>query len=204
MKKNQLLSEKPISICFASAGTSSQFNTFVHKYTGNDPDNLVPQAILRRNELRLKEASVEALKRTMQAKIQKEQQEHEQDQMRQKLAKVESFRRSIKVETETNCGPVLEIKGSLIKIYSPVENYGTEHWIKKGLLFPAEYGCKLSSMKDLMSNHYFIQDVARANNVKNSIRFSSQSTPTQIRMIRDYVEKTQSDQLLTQRIYLID
>jgi len=56
--------------------------------------------------------------------------------------KLAQFRSSIKLETETNCGPVLEMKGGLAKVYAPVANYGNEHWIKKDQLFPAGQACR--------------------------------------------------------------
>lgn len=145
---------------FASAKMSSQFDAFVRKYSGNDPENLVPQAIMRRDELSLREAEerkrreteeaawreaqakAEAARRETQAKAEEERRQYEQDQRRQRMAKVESFRRVIRVETETNCGPVLEIRGALVKVYSPVANYGNEHWIRKEQVFPPAYGCR--------------------------------------------------------------
>lgn len=134
---------------FTSAKTSIQLDAFARKYSGNDPENLVSQAIMRRDELSLREAeerkrreTEEAARREAQVKAEEEQRQYEQDQRRQRMAKVESFRRVIKVETETNCGPVLEIKGALVKIYSPVANYGNEHWIRKEQLFPPDYRCR--------------------------------------------------------------
>lgn len=134
---------------FASAKTSAQFDAFIHRYSNDDPENLVPRAIMRRDELSLRETeerrrreTEEATRREAQAKAEEELRKYEQDQRRQRMAKVGSFRRAIKVETETNCGPVLEIKGALVKIYSPVANYGNEHWIRKEQVFPPAYGCR--------------------------------------------------------------
>ncbi|MCK6413273.1 MAG: hypothetical protein L6Q55_12720 [Azonexus sp.] len=134
---------------FSSAKTSAHFDTFVRKYSDNDPENLVPQAIARRDELSKTEAeeirrreTEASLRREAQARAEDERRLYEQEQQRQRIAQVEAFRRTIKIETETNCGPVLEIKGALVKIYSPVANYGNEHWVRKSQLFPTQYGCR--------------------------------------------------------------
>jgi hypothetical protein len=76
------------------------------------------------------------------ARRQEEQRRNEQEQRRQRIAEADAFRRAIKPETETNCGPALEIKGSLVKVYFPVANYGNEHWIRRDQLFPPKYGCR--------------------------------------------------------------
>jgi hypothetical protein len=115
---------------FVSATTLDQLNEFINKYSGHDPENLIPNAIKRRDELHSREMAEDKKRRL-----------REEKQMRQKMARVASFRQTLKVETETNCGPVVEIKGNLVKIYSPVANYGNEHWLKKDELFPSDYGC---------------------------------------------------------------
>lgn len=52
------------------------------------------------------------------------------------------FRSNLQVGTETNCGPILETRGDLLKIYVPVANFGSEHWIRKGNVFPPGMGCR--------------------------------------------------------------
>lgn len=51
------------------------------------------------------------------------------------------FRTGIKVESETNCGPVIEVRGNLVKVYSVVKDYGNEHWIKRNELYPVGQAC---------------------------------------------------------------
>lgn len=55
--------------------------------------------------------------------------------------RVASFRRGIKVETKTNCGPVIDKKGSLIKVYAALPNFGSEHWLERDQLYPPDYSC---------------------------------------------------------------
>lgn len=54
---------------------------------------------------------------------------------------VNAFRATLKVESETNCGPVIAIRGNLIQVTTPVQGYGNEHWIRRNELFPRGYGC---------------------------------------------------------------
>ena len=51
------------------------------------------------------------------------------------------FRRSIKIGDKSNCGPVIEIRQKLAKVYRPVENYGSEHWLEIDTLFPEGSTC---------------------------------------------------------------
>lgn len=55
--------------------------------------------------------------------------------------RVTVFRVSIKIETETNCGPVIGVRGNLVQVSSPVAGYGNEHWVRRNELFPSGYGC---------------------------------------------------------------
>lgn len=55
------------------------------------------------------------------------------------------FRAGLKVEFETNCGPVIEVRGSLVKIYSAVKDYGNEHWIRRNELYPTGNDCWFSN-----------------------------------------------------------
>jgi hypothetical protein len=52
------------------------------------------------------------------------------------------FRKNLGMGSETNCGPILEIKGDLLKIYAPIANFGNEHWIRKSQIFPPDTGCR--------------------------------------------------------------
>lgn len=97
---------------------------------------------IKAHEKLLKEQAVAAEKQRHDDEVYRR---HEAAQRMQAVEKVNerlnAFRRSIRVETETNCGPVLEIRGALIKIYSPIRNYGNEHWIRKEQIFPPSYDC---------------------------------------------------------------
>jgi hypothetical protein len=56
-------------------------------------------------------------------------------------SKSEEMRKTIKTGTQTNCGPVIEIRGNLAKTYFPVQGYGNEHWLEVKSLFTPNAGC---------------------------------------------------------------
>lgn len=62
-------------------------------------------------------------------------------ELRATAAEVKRFRASLKPEMLTNCGPIIELKASLVKVYSPVKEYGNEHWIARGNIFPQGFSC---------------------------------------------------------------
>ena len=55
---------------------------------------------------------------------------------------IANFRKTLKKGVETNCGPILDIKNSSIKVYFPVKNVGNEHWIDANKIFPKTHGCR--------------------------------------------------------------
>lgn len=105
---------------FESASSESDLESFIGKYHGDDPDNLVPKAQLKLNSVIAKKDA-------------------EERQAREELAK---WQNSLQVGDETNCGEVLELRRGLVKVNFPVENYGNEHWIKKNLILKPDAGCQ--------------------------------------------------------------
>ena len=53
-----------------------------------------------------------------------------------------AFRKSVSVGTTSNCGPVVELRQNLAKVYFPVQGYGNEHWIDVNRLMPDGFGCR--------------------------------------------------------------
>jgi hypothetical protein len=131
---------------FSNAQTSEDWNQFIRTYARYDPDLLLTQAIENRdrakNDEDARRTAAEAQRKIAQTKADEEQSRYEEQRRRQLTAQVEAFRRSLTIETETNCGPVVEIKGTLVKVYFPVANYGNEHWVRKELLFPPQWECR--------------------------------------------------------------
>jgi hypothetical protein len=57
--------------------------------------------------------------------------------------RIDNFRKKKFQEgDQTNCGPVIEVKTKMLKIYFPVQGYGNEHWIMKDTIYPVGYGCR--------------------------------------------------------------
>ena len=63
-------------------------------------------------------------------------------QRKKMLENAVNFRTTMKVGVETNCGPIVDIKSDMIKVYFPVKNYGTEQWIRRDEIFPPSVPCR--------------------------------------------------------------
>lgn len=151
---------------FKSAYTSQMLQRVIDEYKDNDPENLISVAITEKKALETKEMALhqkrlDEIKQDLERReaMDKANAEEEQrkevdyqnfiaEQEKQKAVRhkqltseVRKFQTTIKIGSETNCGPVLEIKASLIKVYMPVKEYGNEHWLKKSSLYPSSYSC---------------------------------------------------------------
>lgn len=130
---------------FEMAQSVRDFDSFIANYEKFDPDKLIPLAIEKRKSAQINKDLEQ--KRIIAQKVEKALEESkkkvaEKQRHLQLAARIKEFRNGVKVETETNCGPVLEIKGSLLKIYFPVKDYGNEHWIHKRKIFPTGFNCQ--------------------------------------------------------------
>ena len=123
---------------YQQAQSAADFAAFVRIYGNDDPDNLVPGAKLQ-GAAAQQQAEQE---QTQRAQEQARQAKAEADARAARIANVNFFRRNLQIGTETNCGPVLEIKVDLIKVYQPIQNYGNEHWLRLSSLFPESYDCR--------------------------------------------------------------
>lgn len=122
---------------FDTATTSSDIRTFIQRYTDNDPDLLIPKA---NEKLRIAEAA-DAREAERQREVERKEAEHQRKVAQAEAKRLTEWQNSLKVGDDTNCGPVLERKAALIKVYFPVENYGNEHWIKADLIERPTNGC---------------------------------------------------------------
>lgn len=100
-----------------------------------DRDNLIERARQKLQFVLEAEAKNEKREQERQAKL-------ENDRKAKERVKIAAFRKTLAEGVETNCGPVIEAKAALIKVYFPVANYGNEHWIRRDSLFPSGYGCR--------------------------------------------------------------
>jgi|GEM_PF-3909138 hypothetical protein len=107
-----------------------------------DPDNLLKQAKLKLAPYLQAEAEENARQDVIKAKEAVRQAKEEGDRKTRERQQIAAFRKSIDGGAETNCGPVIEVKGKLVKVSYAVSNYGNEHWIRRDDIFPAGYGCR--------------------------------------------------------------
>jgi len=56
--------------------------------------------------------------------------------------KIIAFRKSLREGDDTNCGPVIEVKGKLVKVAFALANFGNEHWIKRDQILSPGYDCR--------------------------------------------------------------
>jgi len=92
----------------------------------------------RKKEL-AQQRAVEEQKRRIAEEAETRQRQIEQAQVR---AKLPAFRKSLREGDDTNCGPIIEIKGKLIKVAFAVANYGNEHWVKREQILSPDYACR--------------------------------------------------------------
>ncbi len=123
---------------FDAIRTIPQCDDFINKYAKYDPDGRVVLAVARRETLLAQQEESNQRQEILRA----EQARTAAMERQKEIIRVTAFRLGLKAETRTNCGPVLEMKSTLVKVYFPVANYGTEHWIKKDSLFPPEFECR--------------------------------------------------------------
>lgn len=110
---------------FNEGKTALDMENFIQQYSQNDPDGLVPKAMKKRDALACQEETAERQRRE------------------KTLAQIRSFQKTLHTGMETNCGPVVELKPPLAKIYFPVPNYGNEHWLRIDELYPPwATGCR--------------------------------------------------------------
>jgi len=57
---------------------------------------------------------------------------------------VEDWRRQVKEGEDTFCGPVIEMKGNMLRLAlnAPLQGYSNEIWVKKSDAYPPEFGCR--------------------------------------------------------------
>ena len=142
---------------FYNARTIADYDKFIADYTSKDKENFIPTAIKNRDQL-IEKQKAEQKKLAEENKKKQEEQlaqaKAEQKASDERKKNVESFRKSLKSGMDSNCGPILEVKDSLIKIYFPVQNYGNEHWIKRDEMFPKGYGCRFVNGGYIMPSSY--------------------------------------------------
>jgi hypothetical protein len=120
---------------YTNATTVNLLSAFIGRYSSNDPDGLLQRAIQKRDEL-LRVEREDRIKKDLDNQNARMVERTEQIARAQaQAARDADFQRRLKTEMETNCGLILEIKDSLAKVYFPVKNFGSEHWVNRASLF---------------------------------------------------------------------
>jgi len=122
---------------FNAARSSADFIGFISLYGKNDPDGLVSQA-----RAKLKIAEANESKQWQQWQLEEQERQRRQEAQRKeeaaKQAKLEAWRKSIKVGDDTFCGPVIEVRQPMVRISIkvPLAGYPSEAWLKSSELYP--------------------------------------------------------------------
>lgn len=101
-----------------------------------------------------------------------------EEKRQKRLAK---FRKSLRIGMDTNCGKVVELKASVVKVYFPVEGIGTEHWVDVGDMDEASQACEK------------IQKLAQAYAPKKEETAACQSTNYTFTNPYEYSDRTSLD-----------
>lgn len=136
---------------FASLTTSKSTQAFINKYENLDLAGLVLEARPKLKGL----LKLEEKERIKQAKLAEERQIADaKERLRieklaeqRRIAQVEelkNWRKSLKIGTDTFCGPVIDINQVMVKIAVRVQlsGYSNEAWFKRNELYPPSYGCQ--------------------------------------------------------------
>ena len=125
----------PIKACYNKAFDDSL--VYLEK------DRAIRQEVQMQNEKQyVEQKKAQALEQERQATLAKQKIEEDKKFHEQHLKEIASFRNGkLSEELVTNCGPILEVKKTMVKVYFPVKDYGNEHWIPKNEVFPDGYGC---------------------------------------------------------------
>ena len=142
---------------FQKASTVDEFNDFVKKYADYaNAQEMLHLALknlehLRDEELK-KQGASQKLPRSYQDLYNKSEQQlerenhslakKEESSIQQQAQKIESFRKTLKVGMQTNCGTVIELDASKAKIKFDAQSE-TLQWIERRKIFPKGEGCRI-------------------------------------------------------------
>ena len=120
---------------FASAQSAMDYALFIDRYRRDDPDNLIPTAIERRNAALVAEENARLSGLPVDAQTQAIAIDNER-------GRIETFRESLDVGNTTNCGPIIEIEAGWVRVKHEVEGFGSRHWVLRSEVFPPRYPCE--------------------------------------------------------------
>lgn len=146
---------------FNQASTAEEFNIFIEKYSYlKNAEQLVALAVQNRDVMLEKIRAEEEKKRIEEERLAKihelrtqirdkqlEKETSELEKMEQRAMQnftknIKKFRQTLRNGVDTNCGTIIEMKDSSVKVHYPVKNHGAEHWIDSNKIFPKGHGCR--------------------------------------------------------------
>jgi hypothetical protein len=136
---------------FVSLANSKATRNFLTTYERLDLVGLIPEAKSKLNvQLKAEEKErVRQAKLAEERRIVDEKEKHRQDILAEQKIIAEakdlkSWRISLKIGSDTFCGPVIDINEVMVKIAVRVQlsGYASEAWLKRGELYPPSMGCQ--------------------------------------------------------------
>ncbi|MCH7344196.1 hypothetical protein LZ017_12500 [Pelomonas sp. CA6] len=136
----------------APDATQKSLKAFISQYGSPSPtnwakvdfDQLVPQAQQRLDKLIAQEEANAKERARAQAEADRKQAEIDERNRQAELKRVAEWRKTLQLGSDTFCGPVIEVRGPMIKIAVRVQlpGFGNEAWLKTHEVYPANYGCR--------------------------------------------------------------
>lgn len=128
----------------APDATQKSLKTFISQYGTPAPttwakmdfDQLVPQAQQHLDKLIAQEQANAEDRARKQAEIDERNRQIE-------IKRITEWRKTLQLGSDTFCGPVVEVRGPMIKIAVRLQlpGFGNEAWLKANEVYPANYGC---------------------------------------------------------------
>lgn len=125
--------------------TQKSLRAFINQYGTHAPttwarldfDQWVPKAQQRLDKLIAQEASDAKERERAQAEANRKKAENE-------IKRIAEWRKTLQLGSDTFCGPVIEVRGPMIKIAvrAQLPGFSNEAWLKAEEIYPDNYGCR--------------------------------------------------------------
>lgn len=142
---------------FQKAATIEEFNDFVKKYADyaragemlhlalKNLEHLRDEELKRQEALKKPQRSYQDLYQKSEQQLERENHslaKKEESTIQQHAKKIENFRKTLQVGSQTNCGTIAELDASKAKIKMNAQNEAFQ-WIERRKIFPKGEGCRI-------------------------------------------------------------
>ena len=119
---------------FREARTSAEIEAYIAAYEKNDPEGLVEEAQRHLTAVRAQEREAQ-LRQQKESAAREAKRRKDVEALRTKLA---AWRKSLKIGSDTFCGPVIELRLPMVKIAvtAQLQGFAAETWLKIDELYP--------------------------------------------------------------------